>query len=164
MFNNKNGKHKRGKEKYNIVVIPPSQLEKMMRGQHPGLNGDTYDVSNLVATLAIEFWRLEKRLEKGKESLNEEKEREVNSVFDQIQRIKDVFKRQEIEVKEHTGDKYNDGMSVKALHFEEIDNLPEGEMKIIETIKPSVYFKGTAIFHGEVIVGKANKKSEEGGK
>ena len=164
MFNDKRHEGRKDKKRMNIVVIPPSQLEKLMKGQNLGLNGDTYDVSSLVANLAIEFWRLEKRLEKEKESLSQDKERGANSVFDQIQRIKDVFKKQEIEVKEHKGDKYNDGMSVKALHFEEMDNLPEGEMRIIETIKPSVYFKGTVIFHGEVIVGKSKKKSIEEGK
>jgi len=45
-------------------------------------------------------------------------------------------------------------MSIKALHFENVLDLPPGEMKIIETIKPSVYFKGQIIYHGEVIVGK----------
>ena len=52
---------------------------------------------------------------------------------------------------------YNDGLSLKVLHVEEMDNIPKGKMQIIETVKPSVYFKGQVVFHGEVIVGKAKE-------
>lgn len=106
---------------------------------------------DLVSSLAIELWRLEKRIDKAKTTID-------NSITDQIQRIKDVFRKQEIEIREHTGADYNDGLSLKALHFEEFDNIPAGKMKVIETVKPSIYFKGKIISHGEVLVGKSNEK------
>jgi len=84
----------------------------------------------------------------------QETDKNSNSVLDQLQRVRDIFMRQEIEVHDHTNEAYNDGMSVKALHIEEVDNLPTGELRIIETVKPSVYFKGQIISHGEVIVAK----------
>ena len=83
------------------------------------------------------------------------------SIIDQIQRIKDILRNQEIEICEHLGADYNDGMSVKALHIEEMDNIPQGKMKIIETIKPSIYYKGKVISHGEVIVGKSKETSKK---
>ena len=33
----------------------------------------------------------------------------------------------------------------------------QGKMQVIETVKPSIYFKGQVVFHGEVIVGKAKE-------
>jgi len=112
---------------------------------------------DFISSLAIEIWRLEKRFEKAKGDMTKDENSEIASIGDQIQRIKDIFKRQEIEICEHTGAAYNDGLSLKVLHIEEIDGLPEGKMQIIETIKPSVYLKGKVIFLGEVIVGKAKK-------
>ena len=109
---------------------------------------------DLVSSLAIELWRLEKRIDKVKNSID-------NSITDQFQRIKDILRKQEIEICEHTNADYNDGMSVKVLHVEDVDNLPPGKMKIIETVKPSIYSKGKVISHGEVIVGKSTKKEKE---
>lgn len=110
---------------------------------------------DLISSLAIELWRLEKRIDKAKSSID-------SSITDQIQRIKDIFRKQEIEICEHTGADYNDGMSIKALHFEEVDNVPVGKMKVIETVKPSIYFKEKIISHGEVLVGKSKEKAKKG--
>jgi len=107
---------------------------------------------DLVASLATEVWRLDKRI-----SVNEIE----RSVVDQMQRIKDIYRKYEIEVKDHSGDDYNDGMSIKVLHVEEVDGLPPGKMRVIETVKPSVYLKGKAIFLGEVIVGKSKEKAKK---
>lgn len=112
---------------------------------------------DFISSLAIEIWRLEKRFEKVKDDMTKGEKSGIISIVDQIQRIKDVLKKQEVEICEHTGTAYNDGLSLKVLHIEEIDGLPEGKMQIIETIKPSVYLKGKVIFLGEVIVGKAKK-------
>ena len=116
---------------------------------------------DFVSSLAIEIWRLEKRFEKAKGDMTKGEKSGIASIGDQIQRIKDIFKKQEIEICEHTGTAYNDGLSLKVLHIEEIDGLPEGKMQIIETIKPSVYLKGKVIFLGEVIVGKAKGNKKE---
>ncbi len=125
---------------------------------------NAYDASEfvssieLVSSLAIEMWRLDKRIENANNTQNLDV-----SIIDQIQRIKDIFQKQEIEIKEHTGNDYNDGMSIKALHFEEVDNIPAGKMKVIETVKPSIYFKGKIISHGEVLVGKSKEKGVKHG-
>jgi len=116
---------------------------------------------DFVSSLAIEIWRLEKRVQREKEDMAKGENSGFTSIVDQMQRIKDVFKKQEIEICEHTGENYNDGLSLKVLHVEEMDGIPIGKMQIIETIKPSVYLKGKVIFLGEVIVGKAKENKKE---
>lgn len=149
----------RGGKKIKIVAVPPEQLERLLkRGSGPLMDEDVFDVKELVSSLAIEIWRLEKRIDKAKNSLINSLNKESVYILDQMQRIKDVFKKQEIEFCEHTGTAYNDGLSLKVLHVEEVDGLPKGKMQVIETVKPSVYFKGQVIFYGEVIVGKSNEK------
>lgn len=132
-----------------VIFGDPDQIKKFM-SQHK----NTYDANELVSSLAIEIWRLEKRFDKVKDVIQKESESNTHSILDQLQRVRDIFTKQDIEVRDHTGDNYNDGMSLKALHIEETDQLPCGEMRVLETVKPSVYFKGQIIAHGEVIVGK----------
>lgn len=111
----------------------------------------------IYSALAIEVWRLEKRLNKIKSTMDEKIGSDAEPIFDQIRRIKDCFSKYEIELKEHTGENYNDGLSLKAIHFEIDENLPKGVMRIIETVKPSVYLKGNIILHGEVVVAKSKE-------
>jgi len=109
---------------------------------------------DLISSLAIELWRFEKRIEKAKDTVDA-------SITDQFQRIKDILAKQEIEICEHTDTDYDDGMSIKVLHVEEVPNLSPGKMKVIETVKPSIYYRGKVISHGEVIVGKSKEKDKE---
>ena len=147
MRNNANEKFSKGLPV--VIFGDPEQIQKFI-AQHK----NTYDANGLVSSLAIEIWRLEKRVEKIRDLIAKAAEENSNSVFDQLQRVRDIFKKQEIEVHDHTGENYDDGMSLKALHIEEISDIPKGEMRVLETVKPSVYFKGQIISHGEVIVGK----------
>lgn len=152
-------KHRTGKVFGKIIRvegISPAQLEKLLI--QAKLEKDRVNVGELVSSLAIEMWRLEKRIDKIKDTILGVSDKGSNSILDQIQRIKDIFKKQEIEIREHTGTAYNDGLSLKVLHVEEVDGLPKGKMQVIETVKPSVYFKEQVIFHGEVIVGKSKEK------
>lgn len=132
-----------------VIFGDPEQIKKLI-AEHK----NAFDANELVSSLAIEIWRLEKRLDKVRDLIIKDTDQNSYSVIDQMQRVKDIFKKQEIEVHDHNGESYNDGMSIKALHIEETDKLPSGELKVLETVKPSVYFKGQVISHGEVIVGK----------
>ena len=111
----------------------------------------------MITAFAIEIWRLEKRLNKIKDVMNEKIGVDSNSVFDQIQRIKDLLAKYEVEIKEHTGESYNDGMSLRAIHFEVDENMPKGKMQVIETVQPSIYLKGNVILHGSVVVAKSKE-------
>ncbi len=111
----------------------------------------------MISAVAIEMWRLEKRLSKIKDTIREKVGSEADAVYDQLQRIRDCLGKYEIEIKEYTGESYNDGLSLRALHVETDENLPRGTMMIIETVKPSVYLKGNIISHGEVVVAKSKE-------
>jgi hypothetical protein len=116
---------------------------------------------DLVSSFATEIWRLEKRLNNIKETMLQGNQVDLDSLFDQVQRIKDVFHKEEVEIKDFLSGNYSDGMSVNVLHFEEDKNLPKGTMRIVETVRPTIMFKGQVISHGEVIVAKSQ---QSGGK
>jgi hypothetical protein len=117
---------------------------------------------DFISSLSIELWRLKKRIQNMKTD-NEEKQEIDNfsPITDQLQRLDDVLKKYEIEICDHTGENYNDGKALKVLHIEEVENIPNGRMKVIETIKPTIYLNGKVIFFGQVIIGKSKDKREK---
>ena len=64
----------------------------------------------------------------------------------------DILKDIKLEVLDHTGELYFPTMKIKVLAFEE-DKQYEKPI-IIETIEPTVYFKGELVKIGKVVVGK----------
>jgi hypothetical protein len=147
-----------GKYKKNIQIIKnfiPSE-------NNPHKKDSKYFI-DFISSLSIEFWRLKKRIQNMKTD-NEKKQKtdDFSSITDQIQRIDDVLKKYEIEICDHIGENYNDGKSLKVLHIEEMEDIPIGKMKVIETIKPTIYLNGKVIFFGEVIIGKSKDKRERG--
>jgi len=71
-----------------FVVGEPEQIKRLL-SQHK----NTFDANELISTLAIEIWRLEKRIEKIKDLIIGATEENSNSVLDQLQRLKDILKR-----------------------------------------------------------------------
>lgn len=114
-----------------------------------GENDSEYQ--DFVVEMAIEFWRLEKRFGKAGSFLSAE-ERQLFA--DQMQRMRRVLEKFEIEIHDPKGEIYTDGRSLKAIYIEEVSDFPAGECRIIETVKPCVCYKGCVIFSGEVIVGQ----------
>lgn len=116
---------------------------------------DPSESVDFLVDMAIEFWRLEKRLIKVKSSLSNT---DAQTFGDQMQRMAAVFEKHQIEIHDPKGEIYIDGRALKAIYIEEVANLAVGECRVIETIKPSVCRKGVQIFQGEVIVGQGPSK------
>lgn len=111
----------------------------------------SYEVNDL-AELAIEVWRLELRLNKIFDNLEDSQKKSLTMSLGKIKRY---FEKQDIETVEFTNKKYNEGLSLEVLSIEKEKNLDEDIIK--ETIEPSVLFKGKVIKKAKVIV----KKREE---
>ena len=125
------------------------------------LEKDLNDCEVFISSLAIEIWRLKNRIHKVVIEAGEKEESNMlQPIAEQIERFDYILQKHNIEIIEHSGEKYNEGQSLKVLHIKDDDNLPAGEMRIIATIKPSVYLNDKIIFHGEVIVGKAKNKGK----
>ncbi len=109
----------------------------------------------LTISFCVEMWRLEKRLKKLKE---EQPSVDLSAFFDQMERIKDLFIREGIVVKDYLEQGYKEGISLRVLHFEDDPTLPAGYAKIVETIRPTIFYNEKVIFHGEVVVAKSTQK------
>lgn len=108
------------------------------------------DVASLI-DLAIEVWRLQERLKRMSTSIGRD---DPASLF-AAEKIRDIFSQIGIEIRDFTGQPYNEGMSLDVL----TSDYPVGENppdKIVqETITPAVYFDGKLLKMSQVIIGKA---------
>lgn len=75
---------------------------------------------------------------------------EMRRAYRPLASIWDLVKNQGVIIKDHTGDRYDTGMSLKVIAFETNEEVTQEQ--IIETIKPGVYYHEKPIQIAEVIV------------
>ncbi len=100
-----------------------------------------------VVDLAIEVWRINSRIAKVGNSLTDMQKRGIES---SLQKFSKFLGRYSIEIIDHTGEKYNEGMSVDVLSFEKDESMKTPIIR--ETIEPSIICKGHVVKRGKVIV------------
>lgn len=100
------------------------------------------------AEVATGAWRLKKKMIDPK---NQQPLKEMSKAYRHLESIMLTLEKEGIEIKDHDGQPFDSGLSIKALAFQPTPGIKEETM--VETIKPSVYFMGERIVMGEVIVG-----------
>jgi hypothetical protein len=109
---------------------------------------DSTDKLNFFADVATGIWRLRKRMcQPGSDRPREEIRRE----FTHLQSVWDALKQNGFLIQEHTDKKFDTGQSLKVVAFQPTAGLTYE--KVIDTIKPSIYYQERRIQMGEVIVG-----------
>ena len=91
-------------------------------------------VERILVPLAVELWRLDKRLSKL-EGMRQDPS--VQALFDQMLRIRETLESAKVAIRDHTGEPYTDGASLKVLAFEETNGIAPGQMRVLETIRES---------------------------
>ncbi len=99
-----------------------------------------------IVELAVEVWRMNNRLMKV-EALTETQQRGFNS---SLQKFGKFLDRYEVKIVDHTGERYNEGMNVDVLSFENDPSVKVPTIK--ETVEPSITHKGHTIKKGKIIV------------
>jgi hypothetical protein len=100
-----------------------------------------------LANLAVEVWRLSKKLEEAKSSLSDDLNQKMQNSVTKFERF---LAKHDLEVKEYTGQKYNPGMNLDILNTEK---NPGSEQSIIsQTHEPAVMHLGTLIKKAKVII------------
>lgn len=104
------------------------------------------ELLNLVVDVGTVMWRLQRRLTVGGEVPEETRRmsRDLESAWD-------ALRQAGVEIKDHTGEKYDGGMALHVIAFQPTAELSQEQ--VIETIKPTIYHKEKLIRMGEVIVG-----------
>lgn len=119
-----------------------------MQNNFPDINASSLIVPTQDLTdLAIEFWRLEKRLKKIEEKLSEDENKAFSNSVEKLGRF---VKKNDLEVTDYTGQVYNSGMNVEILASEKDSQLEQDI--IFETHEPAVAHKGVLIRKAKVII------------
>ncbi|MDF3142212.1 MULTISPECIES: hypothetical protein [unclassified Streptomyces] len=111
--------------------------------QRPGAGTDA------LLGAAIGIWRALRKLEQGTGPLSAADLRQVRR---QVHASRQALVDDGLEIQEHDGMPFDSGQSLEALVFQDEPGL-DREI-VLETVRPSVYFRGERIQMGQVIVGR----------
>lgn len=103
--------------------------------------------ANDLVEFAIELWRMERRLNKAMSNLPEDQKEMLNN---SMQKMKRYLDRNDIEILDHTNQKYDEGQNLEILAVENDPNAKEPTIK--ETKEPTILYKGQVIHIGKVII------------
>jgi len=100
-----------------------------------------------IVELAVEVWRLEKRLLKASEGLSEDQNKAFLNSITKLQRY---LEKNDISITDYTDQKYNEGLNLDILSIEKDPSITESVIK--ETHEPAVMHKGQLIKKAKVVI------------
>jgi hypothetical protein len=100
-----------------------------------------------LVDLAVEIWRLEKRLQKTTETLSDDQNKAFGNSVTKLQRF---LEKNDISLTDYTDQKYNEGMNLDILSIEKDPDISHSIIK--ETHEPAVLHKGQLIKKAKVVV------------
>ncbi|WP_326797550.1 hypothetical protein OG946_20750 [Streptomyces sp. NBC_01808] len=98
---------------------------------------------------ATGIWRALRKLDQDAGRLSPADLRQVRL---QVRASRQALAEDGLEIQEHDGEPFDTGLSLEALVFQEDPELTREV--VLETVRPSVYFRGRRIQMGQVIVGR----------
>ena len=127
-----------------------SFYESIKKNIHDSVEPKFIDVSTSTSNLtdlAIEVWRLGKRLEKISDSISDDQRKALDNSYVKLQRFLD---KNDVETIDYTGKKHNEGLNLEILAVEKSADLKETIIK--ETHEPAIMLKGRVIRKAKVIL------------
>jgi len=126
------------------------QLEQTVREpQGSALGGQEL---RFLADIGTGLWRLRQKMVKP--GTNQPLV-EMQRPFRHLESVWDALIQAGVDIQDHTDKPFDPGMSLRVVSYQPMPGL--GRERVIETIKPTIYFKGKMIQMGEVIVGRPQK-------
>ncbi len=113
---------------------------------HPKISRREEELLDMAADVGTLVWRIQRRLV-GTGELPKPLQR----LSRDVERTWDALTQGGIEIIDHTGGHYEGGMALRVITSQPVSGLVQRQ--IIETLKPTIYYKDKIIQMGEVIVG-----------
>jgi hypothetical protein len=135
-------------------------FQKTSTGKKSDTSSEGPAVSDFVLfNLCTEIWRLKKKVasEQHKGVLNE------SQIPRYIERIDMALESANLLIHDHSGERYLPGQAVKVISVQQCEDIPVGEERIIETIKPTIYRNGIVVKQGEVVIGTSFTNEQKTG-
>jgi hypothetical protein len=106
-------------------------------------------LEKLMADIGTGLWRLRQKMldpDTGKPR------EDMRRAFRHLESVWDAIHGEGFEIQDHAGNPFDSGQALIPIAFQETPGL--SREVVLETIKPTIYFRKKAIQVGEVIVGK----------
>jgi hypothetical protein len=135
-------------------------LQKTSTDKNSNTSIEAPVVSDAVLfNLLTEIWRLKKKVdsEQQKGKLN------GSQIPRYIERIDMALESASVLIHDHSGERYLPGQAVKVISVQKCEDIPVGEEKIIETVKPTIYRNGVVVKQGEVVIGTSLTNEQKTG-
>jgi len=117
------------------------------RDGDPDTDTDTDPTALLAAAAGI--WRTQRKLERRGDTLSAADLRQLRRF---VQGSRDALAGDGLEMQDHDGEPFDPGQSLDVLLFQDEPELTREV--VLETVRPTVYFRGERIQMGQVIVGR----------
>ena len=118
----------------------------------PGNSTEAAKLKKFIADLGTGIWRLKRKMT---DPTSKEPLEGMRKEYRCLESVWDILVNAEVEIQDHENQRYDSGFLLKVVAFEENPSLPYDI--VIETIKPSIYYKKEHIQVGDVIVGTPDK-------
>ena len=106
----------------------------------------------MLADIGTGLWRLRQKMVKPGTNLPLD---EMRRPYRHLESVWDALVQAGAEIQDHTDKPFDPGMSLRVISYQPTPGVRRE--RVIETIKPTIYFKGKPIQMGEVIVGRPEK-------
>jgi hypothetical protein len=108
------------------------------------------DSDRIFAEVGTGLWRIQKKL-----AGIDVPTKEIRSALRFLEATWDALTQHQVEIRDHTGDKITGGEALKIVSFESSKEVACDQ--VIETIKPTIFYRDRMIQIGEVIIGRPEK-------
>jgi len=105
------------------------------------------NVVRAMADIATNVWKAKTKMLDGASG---EVREEMKRVYRHIENVFEAFEKMGLEVKDHTGDAFDYGSPLKVVTTQPTQGIPRE--KVVETIKPTIYWEKKIIQTGEVVI------------
>ena len=114
----------------------------------PPVNAPIQESMDFLAVVGTGLWRLKQRMvQPGTDRPLEEMRR----AYRHLESTWDALAQAGVEIIDHTGKPYDTGLAIKVIAFQPVADLTRE--RVIETLKPTIYYHADRLQMGEVIVG-----------
>jgi hypothetical protein len=129
-------------------------LESPVPRQLPDVTAAVTEWLRLLGHIGTGLWRLRQRLLEPGSTQPREEMRRANR---DLEGLWDTLAEAGVEILDHTGAPFDAGMSLKVIAFQPTPGIVRE--KVLETVKPTIYYKKQWIQMGEVIVAMPEKSA-----
>jgi hypothetical protein len=100
-----------------------------------------------LAVIVTNAWKARAKMLHGDTG---EPREDMRRVYRHIETIFDAFHQMGLQIKDHTGEAFDYGLPLAVIAAQPTTGM--AKERVIETIKPTIYWNGTIIQTGEVVI------------